>query len=217
MSTRIALIHALAHSIAPINDEFDRSWPDCRRVHLMDDSLSADLAAASGALDEAMTSRFMTLTRYAIDTGANGVLFTCSAFGPCIEAAARHWPAVPILKPNEAMIDEAAALIGPRGGRLALLATFRPTLMSMPAEFPPGIDVLPVFVDGAMDALVAGRHDEHDRLVCAAARRLAGIDAIALAQFSMARTAPIVKSLVDIPVVTAPGSAVTTMKLRLAR
>jgi hypothetical protein len=24
---RIALIHALAHSIAPINDELDRSWP----------------------------------------------------------------------------------------------------------------------------------------------------------------------------------------------
>ena len=168
-------------------------------------------------LDNAMTSRFVTLTRYAIDSGAHGVLFTCSAFGACIETAARQWPSVPILKPNEAMIDQAVALTGSKGGRVALMASFRPTLLSMPPEFPSAIEVVPIFVEGAMDALATGRPEEHDRLVCAAAQRLDGIDVIALAQFSMARAAPAVRSVVHVPVVTAPGSAVTALKARLAR
>ena len=41
---RIALIHALGHSIAPINAEFDRAWPRCVRMNLLDDSLSRDLS-----------------------------------------------------------------------------------------------------------------------------------------------------------------------------
>ena len=37
-----------------------------------------------------MTGRFLTLSRYAVGTGAEGILFTCSAFGPCIDAVARN-------------------------------------------------------------------------------------------------------------------------------
>ena len=47
---RIALIHALAHSIAPVNAELDRAWPGCVRMHLLDDSLSTDLAASDSGL-----------------------------------------------------------------------------------------------------------------------------------------------------------------------
>ena len=42
--TRIALIHALSHSVGPINDAFERDWPQAVRMNLLDDSLSADLA-----------------------------------------------------------------------------------------------------------------------------------------------------------------------------
>ena len=139
---RIALIHALAHSPAPINEAMARDWPEAERMNLLDDSLAADLARA-GALDERMTQRFITLADYAVGTGANGILFTCSAFGPCIEAVARRHAGIPVLKPNEAMIDEALALAGRhgRGGRIGLVATFGPTLQSMPAEFPPGTEL----------------------------------------------------------------------------
>ncbi len=51
---RVALIHALRHSVAPVEDAFLRLWPEARRVNLLDDSLSADLAAA-GALAPAIT------------------------------------------------------------------------------------------------------------------------------------------------------------------
>ncbi len=91
---RIALIHALAHSIAPVNAELDRAWPGCVRMNLLDDSLSADLAASVTGLDDAMTARFLALGAYAVSTGVQGILFTCSAFGSCIDAVVRRWPAI---------------------------------------------------------------------------------------------------------------------------
>ncbi|MBN8897019.1 MAG: arylsulfatase, partial [Rhodospirillales bacterium] len=130
---RIALIHALKHSVAPIEAAFARLWPEARLMNLLDDSLSADLAR-DGALTQAMTERFLTLARYARGTGADGILFTCSAFGPCIDACAKALAPIPVLKPNEAMIEEAVALAGPHG-RIGLMATFAPTLASMPPEF----------------------------------------------------------------------------------
>src|SRR5215831_17742841 len=97
---RIALIHALRHSIAPVEEAFARLWPEARLANLLEDSLSADLAA-SGVLTPAMTERFLTLARYAAWCGARGILFTCSAFGPCIEACAAALAPIPVLKPNE--------------------------------------------------------------------------------------------------------------------
>lgn len=211
-SKRIALIHALAHSPGPVQAEFRRQWPECRLMNLLDDSLSADLAAAGG-LDEAMHKRFETLADYAVGTGADAILFTCSAFGPCIEAVARRHAGIPVLKPNEAMIAEAAAL----GVRIGLVATFEPTLRSMPPEFPPGVQVECELAEGALAALDAGDTARHDALAVAAAERLRarGCGAIALAQFSLARAAPDVAAAVQLPVLTTVGSAVAALRARL--
>lgn len=209
---RVALIHALAHSVAPVNAAFERDWPDCIRQNLLDDCLSADLARGGGRLDAAMTARFLALAAYAVDAGAQGILFTCSAFGPCIEAVARAHPRLPVLKPNEAMIAEAAA----QGCRIGLVATFAPTLASMPAEFPPGADVVPMLADGALDALNRGDAAAHDRLIADAASRVvaAGCDVVALAQFSMARAAGAAAAAAGVPVLTTPDGAVRALAAR---
>ena len=166
---RIALIHALAHSVAPINEAFARDWPEALRMNLLDDSLSADLAAGGRGLDAAMHERFQRLAQYAVDTGAQGILFTCSAFGPCIEAVARRHAGIPVLKPNEAMVAEAAA----GTGKLGLIATFGPTLESMPPEFPAGVELELALAEGALDALNAGDTQRHDELIAAQAEGLA--------------------------------------------
>src|SRR6195952_2908997 len=157
---RITLIHALKHSIVPIEASFARLWPQASLMNLLDDSLSADLAR-DGKLTEAMTGRFLSLGRYAAGTGVDAILFTCSAFGPCIEAVAREHAPMPVLRPNEAMIQQAAA----KGRRIGLLATFAPTLASMPPEFPGSVEVVPKLAAGALAALDRGAHEEHDRLV----------------------------------------------------
>lgn len=214
--TRIALIHALAHSVAPINEAMARDWPAAVRMNLLDDSLSADLAREGRGLDAAMHARFEALAAYAEATGAHGILFTCSAFGPCIEAVAARRPHLPVLKPNEAMIDEAVALAA--GRPIGLIATFGPTLQSMPPEFPAGTALKPALAEGALEALNAGNTARHDALAVDAARALQaqGCAVIALAQFSLARAAPAVEAATGLPVLTTPGSAIRALRRRLA-
>lgn len=209
---RIALIHALRHSPPPIEAAFARLWPEVTLMNLLDDSLSADLSR-DGQITEAMTGRFLSLAGYARSTGADGILFTCSAFGPCIEAVQRALSPLPVLKPNEAMIEEAEAI----GGRIGLLASFGPTLQSMPPEFPESLTITPKLAEGALAALDRGDGAEHDRLAALAAGDLADCEAIALAQFSLARAASAVAEATGKPVLTTPDSAVRKLKRLLGR
>lgn len=212
---RIALIHGLFHSVVPVNDAFARDWPEAVRMNLLDDSLSADLARSPAGLDDAMTQRFLTLSDYAVGTGAQAILFTCSAFGPCIEAVTRKHGEIPVLKPNEAMIEEASQESRRAGGaRIGLLATFGPTLESMPPEFPADAPLDTELAAGALDALNEGDAQAHDTLIAAAALRLKarGCSIIALAQFSMARAAPLVAAQTGLRVLTTVDSAVRKLK-----
>jgi Asp/Glu/hydantoin racemase len=207
---RIALIHALGHSIAPSNEAFGRLWPEASLMNLLDDSLAADLVRSGGAGAE-MTERFLHLTGYARDCGADGILFTCSAFGPCIEACAREFAPLPVLKPNEAMIEDAVAA----GTRIGLLASFAPTLAFMPAEFAalaPAAQIVPALVAEALSALDAGDPERHDWLAAQASGSLTGCELIALAQFSLARAAPMVAAATGRPVLTTPESAVRKLR-----
>jgi Asp/Glu/hydantoin racemase len=210
---RIALIHATRLSIDPINAAFARHWPDAELMHLLDDSLSRD-RERDGELTEAMIERFIALASYAKGTGAQALLFTCSAFGPAIEAAGRVVE-IPTLKPNEAMFEEGLGL----GRKLALVATFRPSLVSMSEEIEAmaqargmEVELRTVFVPGAMADLAAGRAEEHDRKIAQAVAALKGCDAVMLAQFSMAAAAPLAQAELASPVLTSPGCAVLALQ-----
>jgi len=219
-SPRIALIHATPVAIEPIVAAFKRLWPAARTTNLLEDSLSADLAA-EGRLTDRMTERFVTLARYARGCGADAILFTCSAFGPAIEAA-RDAVAVPVLKPNEAMLVEALGLAGRGSGRVALLATFAPTIASVADEFrhlgtSRGVtaELVTHHVADAMAALDAGDGLRHDALIADALERWDGwrdCAAILLAQFSMARARAAVAERVQIPVLVSTDSAVVAMR-----
>jgi hypothetical protein len=209
---RIALVHALKHSIVPIEAAFAKLWPEARLMNLLDDSLSADLAM-DGRITEGMTERFSKIGRYAVSTGADAILFTCSAFGSCIESVAREQAPMPVLKPNEAMIEEAVS----KGRKIGLLSSFPPTLVSMPPEFPRSVELKLKLAEGAMAALDRGDRTEHDRLVAEASKELRDCDLIALAQYSMAPTAELVARVTGRPVVTTPDSAVLKLKQAFGR
>ena len=207
------MIHALTLSVVPINDALARDWPQAQRMNLIDDSLSVDLERSGGRLDDAMTARFMALADYAVSTGAQAILFTCSAFGTCIDAVAHHHAALPVLKPNQAMIDEAVA----SSQRVGLLATFAPTLESMPGEFPAGTPLKCKLIASAMAALQRGDAATHDSLAADAAEQLAsaGCGVIALAQFSLARAAPLVALRTGLPVLSTVDSSVRVLRERI--
>jgi len=213
MKTRIALIHAVTVAIEPVQEAFRQLWPEAECVNILDDSLSLD-RERDGVLTEAMKRRIWVLAEYGAATGAAGILFTCSAFGEAIEAAAPRLP-IPVLKPNEAMFEAALQT----GRRVGMLATFSPSVASMEEEFRGMAEangkrttIETYCVPGAMAALKAGDGAEHDRLLAEAAPRFADCDAILLAHFSTSRAAPRVTALLDRPVLTSPSSAVAKLK-----
>ena len=125
MSLRIVLIHAVPMAIEPIKYAFNELWPEPEVVNLFDDSLSVD-RAKSNVLTTDMEKRFSDLGNYAESIGADGILFTCSAFGPAIDKVA-YKLTIPVLKPNEAMFEQALNT----GHKIGMLATFEQSIASM--------------------------------------------------------------------------------------
>lgn len=213
MPCRIVLLHATPVAMQPIQSAFAERWPEAEIVNLLDDGLSIDRARES-ELTEAMIARFVAFGTYGYRMGADGILVTCSAFGPAIDRLIEALP-VPVLKPNEAMFQAAIA----RGGRVGMLATFRPAVGTMTEEFDEFVaragqpaSLTTVLVEDAIDLLKKGDADSHNRLVAARAPELAGHDAIMLAHFSTSRAAAAVRAVVDVPVLTAPHAAVDRMR-----
>jgi Asp/Glu/hydantoin racemase len=210
--TRIVLLHATPVAMDPVKAAMASLWPEAEAVNLLDDGLTIDRAREGDELSEELVERFVDFGRYAQRIGADGILITCSAFGPAIDRMQAQL-SLPILRPNEAMFREAIAA----GDRIGMLATFAPSVATMEEEFrqfAAGSDAtLDTFVvPDAIDLLRAGDVEAHNRLVAEAAPRFAEHDAIMLAHFSTSRAADSVRGVVDVPVLAAPEAAVTRMK-----
>jgi hypothetical protein len=210
----IALIHAVHPAIPPVEAAFQRLWPNATRFNLIDDGLSAALER-EGGITPSIDARIRRLAEHARDCGAQGILFTCSAFGPAIEGAAAALAAVPVLKPNEPMFREALG----RGLRIGMVATFAASVASMELEFrdlaaeqgsPATLET--VCVPQAMAAARAGDVERHDALVAEAVIQLAHCDAVMLAHFSTATAAPRVEAALGRAVLTAPDAAVLRLR-----
>jgi len=214
VSKRIVLIHAVTVSLQPILEAFREGWPEAEVSNLLDDGLTGALSR-EGGLTPRIVRRICDLATYAARTGADGILFSCSAFTPAMDVA-KQLVSIPVLKPDEAMI--AAALdTGLRIGVLATLPATAPIqaaqLQAAAAEQRKTIQVETAAVPEALKALNAGDTATHDRLVAEEAERLAPrVDVICLAQFSMARARPAVKAKVGVPVLTSPSAAVARLK-----
>ncbi len=220
LAPRIILIHALAQSVAPIHAAFRQGWPAAKTHDLLDTALATDLAAAGGKLGQRIIDRFAWLTRYAQDAApegqpTRGILFTCSSFGPAIEAARAATP-IPVLKPNETAFRKAVET----GSAIVLLASFEPALEPMLTEMHEMRDELGrrvsisgQVVPGALAALQAGDAERHDALIAAAAAGHAEADTIVLGQFSMARAAgPARERVPGKQLLTTPDSAVAGLR-----
>ena len=217
MSTRVTLIHAVQVAIPPVLEAFREGWPEAEVSSLLDDGLTGALAR-EGGLTERIVQRIRDLATYAARSGADGILFTCSAFTPAMDLAKKD-VTVPLLKPDEAMF--AAALDA--GRRIGVVATFpgtipvaEPQIRSMAAARGLEVEILSTVAPDAFKAMNAGDTATHDRLVVDAAAALAPrVDVLCLAQFSMARARRAVEGQVSIPVLTSPSAAVQRLRALL--
>ncbi len=213
MSTKVAIIHATRVALTPIEATFGRLWPEAETISLLEESLSRDLDRC-GKMTPDMFDRVDRLARFAQEGGAQGILFSCSAFGEAIEAV-RAILDVPVLKPNEAMVEEALEA----GGRLCLAATFQPSIRSIRKELGEmakkrggTLEVECRFVPGALGALLQGDPETHDTLIAEAVSGAPDCDVVILAQFSMARALTGVADRIGAKVLSSPGSAVRKLR-----
>ena len=213
MSTIIGVVHATRVAVSPIEAALERHWPEAEVVQLIDESLSRGLDEI-GHLTPEINERVERLAAFAHRGGAEAILFSCSAFGPAIETVQARLP-VPVLKPNQTMLDEALAL----GGRIQILSTFRPSgpsirreLEALAAQRKLDLTIDDAYVPGALEALHSGETDTHDALIAQAAAEGPRTDVILLAQFSMARARDAVSRRVDAKVLSSPVSAVLALK-----
>lgn len=202
----------------PIEETFRTDWPEARVSHVLDDSLTTDFFREK-RVTGSIIQRFRKLGSYCAESGADAILFTCSTFGPAIEAVKRD-QSIPVLKPNEALCDE----LMKQPGRIALLGTFGGSLPSLMAEVEacakdenarPRIDTY--VVEGAFDALFNNnRAEEHNRLVAECVAKFADYDVIAFSQFSMTRALKAAQAFARNPILTTPNTAVKKLKALMA-
>jgi hypothetical protein len=209
---KIYLVHAAPVAMDPIVAAFRSHWPQAHIYNLLEESWMPDLAN-EGKLTDAMIERFVTIGQYCQKSGGDGILFTCSAFGPAIEECRRQLK-IPVLKPNEAMYEQLVK----KDGSVCLLATFPPSIPSMVTEIKEmaraagtKLKLDTHLVEGALAALQAGNPAEHNRLIVEMVARQQ-CDLIAFAQFSMTPALEGALARTKTPILTTPESAVAKMK-----
>ena len=213
---RIALIHATRVAIDPIENAAQKLWPEAETISILDEGLSVDRSKSSELTGD-LLRRIVDLSRYAEAAQADGVLFTCSAFGAAIERA-NFEACIPIMKPNEAMFDQAFSY----GDRIAMIYTFKPAAGGMEEEFREtaaergrSATVTSYFCDNALAAKQSGNDALHNELIAETAASIKDADVILLAQFSMAGAAEEVRKCTTLPVLTSPEAALKEIRYRV--
>jgi Asp/Glu/hydantoin racemase len=185
--------------------------PETTVFHMVDESLIKDTIKA-GEVRKITIRRLLGMVESAAAAGADAVMVTCSTLGPAVTLVQEMFD-LPVIRVDEAMAEEAVRT----GRRLGVMATLRTTLepttallREKAAKAGRQVDLVECLCDGAFDAVLAGDTATHDRIVGAALLdEMSGVDAVVLAQASMARVVNAMPSgLLRMPVLSSPELSV---------
>jgi Asp/Glu/hydantoin racemase len=197
-----------------VQSAFADILPGCRLVNLIDDSLIADVIRA-GQVTPAVTRRLLHYYEIATDIGADVILNTCSSVGEVVELG-RRLIETPIVRIDEPMADEAVRQYARVGVLATLPTTLQPTLRllaSRAAAQGKQVTLVDGLAAGAYQSLVGGQPEEHDRLLLDAALRVADqVEALVLAQGSMARMEKALAERTGRPVLSSPRRGVMAVQ-----
>ncbi|MFG2502723.1 aspartate/glutamate racemase family protein [Streptomyces sp. NPDC048441] len=207
----LTLLHTSPVHVPVFDGLRDQDHPGFALRHLVHPDL---LARARAEGPDTVAGEVEALLKRAVADGASAVLCTCSTIGAVAESLA---PAagVPVLRVDRPMAAAAVAA----GRSVAVVATvestLEPTVALVEEEAARAgrpVDITTVLVDGAWERFEAGDQDGCARLVALAVDGLAGVDAVVLAQASMADAAD--RTTLPVPVVSSPRPGLRAAVLR---
>lgn len=184
---KIGIIHTTPATIASLNQLVKEKMPDTEVVNILDDSILGDMRTRHEV--EFVRKRWISYAETLEQLGVCAVLSACSTVGEFAEEA-DGLLRVPVLRIDEAMCEKAVEM----GNTVSVLATLQSTLQPTVRLVEKKADqagkrilVHTVLVEGAYEALMAGKKDIHDTKIAAAVKEcLETSDAVVLAQASMA-------------------------------
>lgn len=194
--------------LAPIFNEIAaRLMPDVRLLHFVDESTIKNTIAA-GHLQKATMRQVIRLVGSTFDAGCDVALVTCSSIGRAVDMAAELYEQ-PVLRVDLPMAEKAVALGSKIGVLATLQTTLKPTveLVRRVADAQgKHVEIVEHVCPGAFEAVMAGDGATHDRIVTEGlTEAMKGMDAIVLAQASMARVvAALPEGAVTAPVLASP-------------
>ena len=210
---RLGAVHALLNAIPTTQAAFDRGWPEADVAHLLDGSLYLDRSEGNVDDDE-LASRIDRLIRYSESTGTEGIIVTGSFFGEFAKQA-RGSVTIPVATSFDGIIERALEL----GQPLHVLATAPDSATFLSAELRreaalrgQDVTLTSAAIAGAMDSLISGDPEEHDRFVLDAVRAVAEETAILFAQFSMERILPGSAAIRTSPVIGPASEGVARLR-----
>lgn len=203
----LGLVHNSPMLAGVFNEIAARVMPDVRILHFVDESTIKNMIAV-GHLQKATMRQVIRLVGSTFDAGCDAAMVTCSSIGRAVEMAAELYDQ-PVLRVDRAMAEQAVASATRIGVVATLSTTLDPTadlVRRVAAEQGKSIELVAHLCNGAFDAVMAGDGATHDRIVGEAlTTALADVDAIVLAQASMARVvASLPEGAVKAPVLSSP-------------
>lgn len=198
----------------PLKAVFAEVLPGVRLVNIIDDSLIGDVVRA-GRIPPGVARRLFQYYRNAEELGADVILNTCSSVGEVVDGV-RSMIGVPIVKIDDAMAAKAAVEYGRVGVLATLPSTLEPTMRLIrrkAEEAGRSVELVNGLAEGAFDALVSGKPEEHDRILLETSRSVADrVDVLVLAQGSMARMEAALRNATGKPVLSSPRMGVEQVK-----
>jgi Asp/Glu/hydantoin racemase len=209
----------MVHTIPVLVDAFT-GWsrdeiPSCRVLHVLDEPLLVRIKQR-GHVGPDDDDRLLAHTHAAEAVGAAAVLVTCSSISESV-VRVRDRAGIPVIAADDAMAGEAVRL----GPRVSIVATSATTLEPSSSRVQAAaeqagrqVEIQTRLVDGALEALLAGDTETHDRLVLRGVTAAAAdADVIVLAQATMARVLPVLAVAPPrVPVLASPQLALAEVR-----
>ncbi|MBA2646219.1 MAG: Asp/Glu racemase [Pyrinomonadaceae bacterium] len=212
---KITFIHTSPAALNPVKNFYAEAAPELEATNLLDDGLLRLLAAMNYDVVEDRLSEMVKAARDSYE--ADLIMITCSSVTQAMVEKLSGACSVPILKIDEPMAREAVKA----GGRVGVAVTFEPTieptsklLRDTAARSRAEIEIVTEVMPDAYDALLAGDFHTHDALLLEGIGRLVdqNVNAIVLAQVSMARIMKQLNGKFQVPVLTSLHTSLSAVR-----